>query len=157
MMSSSSRWRSSDSVSRCAFANLARERVVELRQRLALHVLHRDADGLGLRSLRLVGEIVRPFDGPLDRLALTRFHDQLFNARDRLSGAEHEGVLLALRHRARFVRRRKHDGDHVTLGRPVLDRRPRRPLLAQLLDLFADLFVGDLSFRARHAESLRSR
>ena len=80
-------------VERIEVADLARERVVERRDRLALHVLERHANRLRLSALRFVRKIIRPLHRLLGVAARHELHHQLFDARNRLTAAEHDAVL----------------------------------------------------------------
>jgi hypothetical protein len=117
-------------------------------------ILQRDANVLALSTLRFIREIVRPTDGALDGFSRNKLHDQLFDARNCLTTAEDQAIVLTLGHRSIFVRRRQQNGDHVTRRGLALDWMPARLLLAHLLDLLAHLLVGDLAGRTRDAKSL---
>src|SRR3712207_7560035 len=64
---------------RSEVADLAREGVVEIRQRLALHVLERHAHGLRAPALRLVRKILGPAHGALEDRKSTRLNSSHAN------------------------------------------------------------------------------
>jgi hypothetical protein len=75
-------------------AHLAREGVIERRQRLPLHLVEFDTYSLGLAALRLVGEVIGPLHRALDVPAGRELHHQFLDRADHLTGAEHEAVFL---------------------------------------------------------------
>src|SRR5205085_6633952 len=104
--------------------DLARERVVEGRELFALDVLQRDANGLALSALCFVREVIRPAHRAFDCLAWCELHRELLDAWNRLTGAEHESIVLALRHRAIFVGRRQQYRPHIPRCGLGLDGMP---------------------------------
>src|SRR5262245_11256099 len=86
-----------EGVERLEVADLARECIIECWKRFPLYVEELDANGLVLAALRLVGKIVRPTHGTLRRLSSRELHDQLFDARNRLTAAEHQWILARFR------------------------------------------------------------
>ena len=112
------------------------------------------ANGLGLATLRLIGEIFRPANMAFHSLAGSCFHDELLDSRDRLAIAEHERHVAWLRELAFVVGNSETDAHHVALNRLGLDRCPCGALVTQAIDLVLNLLVGDGHRLAANLESV---
>ena len=124
-------------------ADLARERVVERRQLLALHLVQRHPQLPCLAPAALVGVVVGEADLGFGHLARHELHDLLLERGQGLPLAEDDRVRLRLGGRALLERGHVHLHHLARGGLLALDREPGGLLLAEPGDLLLDLRVGD--------------
>src|SRR6058998_375918 len=123
-------------------------------KRQQLHLVQREPDVARLASLRFLGKVVRKADGGVEGLPGEHAHDPLFDLGDGASLAQHQLVGLRVLHLVAPPLTRRDRHVHQVLGLRLLarDGRPRRLLLAQLVQLRQHLLLADRRDRPRETE-----
>src|SRR5947207_3707341 len=139
-------------VERLEVPDLARKRVVQLRQVLAFDLLQRQADGARLAALRLLGKVGRETHRGVERLAGEHAHEALFDLGDRPPVAQHDVKGFRIRDLVSLACRDR--PLHQVLERRFLahHRHPRGLLLAQRRELRQHPLLGDLGYGALEVE-----